>query len=380
MYKYRYSYIAVLLIAISMLFGAFGSCQAQFDEEMFFKEKKKRKLIVGIKKESPFIMEDTDGTYYGLSIDLWEHLAKEIDVDYEYKSLRSTYGIVTSLHRQQIDISISPLTATATRISAFDVSQPFFVSSLGVAISTEHGDSIIWNLFSLGIVRIVASLVLVIACIGTAIWLLERRRNSLEFSADPKEGWVDGIWWAAVTMTTVGYGDKIPKTRSGKLLGLAWMFTSIILISSLTASITSQLSKNQNSLEIKRVEDLENIKNQVGTVAHSSSADYLNTHKINLQPQYCFDDPLDGLKALQTGEIRVFVYDKPIMYYLLTQHGLKESIKIMPVTFNENYCCFMMPKGNGLLKELNPELVDKISISSWISTLRKYNLGENSAN
>lgn len=375
----RITYSKFLFFLGMIVFGASFSANAQFDEQQFFnKNKNKKPLVVAVKEEPPFIMKDSSGAYYGLSIDLWEHLAKKMDVDYKYKDLGSVYAIVTSLNRgDEVDVSISPLTATPTRIAAFDVSQPFFISSLGVAISTEHGGGVFSNIFTPKIIELLAYVVFVIVATGTAMWFLEKRRNSIEFAEDPKEGWIDGIWWAAVTMTTVGYGDKIPKTRSGKLLALIWMFTSIILISSLTASITSELSRNGNRLEIKKVDELDEISDKVGTVAYSSSADYLATHKIKLRPEYCYDTPIDGLKALEQGEITVFVYDKPIMYYLLTENNLEEKIEIMPVTFNKNYCCFMMPKDSGLLKDLNPELVQKTSESAWIRTLRKYNLGEN---
>ena len=35
---------------------------------------------------------------------------------------------------------------------------------------------------------------------------------------DAIETVADGLWWSAVTMTTVGYGDKVPRSRIGKFL------------------------------------------------------------------------------------------------------------------------------------------------------------------
>lgn len=49
----------------------------------------------------------------------------------------------------------------------------------------------------------------------------------------------DGIWWAFVTATTVGYGDISPKTIYGRLIASVLMLVGIGLIGSLTSTLTS---------------------------------------------------------------------------------------------------------------------------------------------
>lgn len=49
----------------------------------------------------------------------------------------------------------------------------------------------------------------------------------------------DGIWWAVVTVTTVGYGDLYPVTDIGRLIAVAVMVAGIALIGVVTATLAS---------------------------------------------------------------------------------------------------------------------------------------------
>jgi len=59
------------------------------------------------------------------------------------------------------------------------------------------------------------------------------------------------IWWAIVTVTTVGYGDKVPMTGPGKFVAVALMLTGIGLIGVLTATVASFFVQQQHSGEFE---------------------------------------------------------------------------------------------------------------------------------
>jgi polar amino acid transport system substrate-binding protein len=90
----------------------------------------------------------------------------------------------------------------------------------------------------------------------------------------------DGLYWAVVTMTTVGYGDKTPKTTSGHIVAILWMLSSLVLVSLLTTSLVSRLTADRVESRDNAVSiDLRGRK--LAAVARSSGAEYLDELQLH---------------------------------------------------------------------------------------------------
>jgi voltage-gated potassium channel len=73
-------------------------------------------------------------------------------------------------------------------------------------------------------------------------------------TGDFKTFW-DGVWWAVVTVTTVGYGDIYPTMVGGRIVAIVLMLAGIGFLAVLTATIASQFVKEERSDEMIAITD-----------------------------------------------------------------------------------------------------------------------------
>lgn len=93
----------------------------------------------------------------------------------------------------------------------------------------------LWNLIKREkLLSLFFILILSIFLSAIFVFLFERDENRKEFQSI-----LDGIWWAVVTVATVGYGDKVPRTIPGKIVGMSLIFFWIGFVAIFSATITS---------------------------------------------------------------------------------------------------------------------------------------------
>lgn len=358
----------VLLLSILLLLPISQQLYAQLPN---------KKLVVAVREDPPFIIKDAKGGYYGLSIDLWEQVAAEQNITYDYLEFDYVPYILLALNRKVVDISINPMSSSGVRMRELDVSYPFFTSSLGMAVRIKNSNQIevfMSNIISIEFLFLVLYLFGIVIFFGVLVWIVERRHNPIEFRSGFR-GMLDGIWWSTVTISTVGYGDKTPKSSVGRIISIFWMFCAITLISSFTATITSTLTVNRLEDEVNRIQDVNKF-GRLGSIEHSQNTDYLVLHNIDPFVQYITAQ--DALKGLADKEIDIFAHDKEALPFLLRQAGLKDKIKMTNARFNQQYYSFLLPKNSPYTEMINVSLADLVGSDTWHNLLSHYGLDEES--
>ena len=209
-------------------------------------------------------------------------------------------------------------------------------------------------------------LISILFVIGTLAWLLERKKNPENFNPNPIPGIASGIWWAAVTMTTVGYGDMTPKSLGGRMVALFWMFASLLLVSAVIAGAASALTIAKITPLVAGPEDL--AKARIATLENSTSDRYLKDR--HLKRRY-YASVKEGLNALNEGKVDAMVYDAPLLKYLVNSH-FKESLTVVDKLFELQHYGIAFPENSVLREPVNRLMLDMIRRSEWQEIQNKY--------
>ncbi len=340
----------IFTIVVTLIFTC-GVSSAQDDVEVAFPREKQ--LVVATKVFKPLVYRVND-ELVGFSIDLLEVLADELELEYDLRVTESVAGLIESVEKGDADIGIAGISITEAREGVVDFSHPYFDAGLQILVPKTRDHSVLGALKTLYvplIVQVLGLLFLIVLVMAHCIWFAERRKNTEQFPSSYLKGIWESFWWASVTLTTVGYGDKSPRGVVGRLLGLFWMFVGIVLISYFTAMVTTQLTVDRLEGEISKPSDLAGRK--VATVRGSTSEKFLE--KV-LARVHALDDFENALTVLETGQVEALVYDAPVLIYYANHEG-SNRFRVVGSIFDHQSYGIALQHGSPLREPLNRALL-----------------------
>ncbi len=330
---------AALAVAVSTIPTA-TSAQNDTEQEV---------LSVGIKPAAPFVMLDSSTQFpTGFSIDLIEAVADKLDPPrrVEYHIHRSMREHLDAVRTGRVDVGIAATSFTSDRVREMDFSLPFYQGGLGIVTQAQGSGVRVRDVAtSPGVLYASLSLVLFLLICAHIIWLTERGQNNM-FDDRWLVGVGQGIWWTIVTMTTVGYGDFVPKRPVSRVLGIAIIVTGIVLFGIAVGSFSSALTVQTLRTDIRVPSDLRSkpvavVQDTVGEVA-------LRRRGVEV---VCKQNLQAALSAVERGDVVAAVHDVALLRYHVPRDA--PGLVLVGPVFNESGYGMTFPLHSELRKEVN---------------------------
>ena len=339
-----------------------GKLPKKEERSIAFKEFLKDKdtqIRVVTKRLEPYVVYK-NRRYTGFAVDLWDRIALEMGVPFELYGVNTIAKLLDEVKRGNAHVAIGGIGITSKREQFLDFSHAFFESGLQIMVTqkfdTYIGDiffKVLSIIFSPALLYVVAIFLMVLLIVAHIIWILERRSNP-QFSKNYFTGLWQSIWWAVVTVTTVGYGDKTPKGKMGRFFALMWILVGYFVFAYFTATVTTTITLQELKGTIDGPEDL--FGKKLATVAGSPASEYLASQGLLMR---AVEEIEIAYQLLETGEIDAIVYDAPVLQHYASRDG-KGKVKVVGLFFEEQSYGFALPIDSPFRERINVALLKLI--------------------
>lgn len=311
------------------------------------------KVRVAISPFAPFVMKD-GARARGYSIDLWERIASRLGLAYEYVEAKGVPQKLDKLLKGDADVAIGGITFTHERERIVDFTHPTFESGLGILVRERSADAGFFEklkgAFSKTRLSIIFGFLLLIIAAGHLIWIAERGKEAFDDRYVP--GVFEGMYWAIVTASTVGYGDKAPVKWSGRVLACLLIVISLPMFAVFTAELASALTIEEIQSQIRGPDDLRG--KRIGVRRGTSSAAWAARSGLRLLQ---WDEMEDVYAALLEGRVDAVVYDAPALAHFAQGPG-RGKVYLVGEPFLRQDLGMALPEKSPLREQVNRVLLE----------------------
>ena len=319
-------------------------------------------LKVAARTLPPFVTYQ-NRAYSGFEVELARLVAARLGMAPEIYAVDTVAKQIDDLERGVADVALGGAAITGSREQAVDFSLPVLDSGLAILATTQSvakasqgfsdrigsffsavaSSDLPWLLIVFGVAVLVSA---------HLIWWLERKQND-DFARPYGRGIWDSFYWSVVTMSTVGYGDKVARGSLGRVLALVWIALGTLVFASFTAAIASSLAVSELQAEIAGPSDLPG--RRVASVRNSAGETYLNAAGIG---PVLTDDINEAYELLDGGEVEAVVFDAPVLRFHAAREGAGNVVTVGPDFERVRYGLMLSEADAELRERINLALLD----------------------
>ncbi len=333
-----------------------------------------KKLKVGIVPSLPFSVESNDN-YSGFEVELWEEIAKELGLAYEYQKF-NFQDIIQSVIDGKVDVAFSAITISEKREEVVDFSYPTFNSGLRILLSKSRGKINVKNTIKEFIaqgykqlLKPIIGLLLLAVLFGNLFWYFEKSGGII--SPEYITGVLQSVWVALCTILGSDGGLYVYEitTWAGRFILTLGQLVNLAALGLLIGELTAFITTKKIRLNIETKQDLKG--KIVATVAQTTSELVLKdvgAHVISVTKIE------DAYKKLNNNEVEAVVFDSPVLVYYANNEGA-DWAEVVGEVFDKQDYGIMIAEDNDLRKDINVALLG-LHESGYYDSLYKKWFGE----
>jgi len=303
------------------------------------------KITIGTIEREPFSYQE-NGEWTGFSVDLWSHIAKEIDVEYDFKEYKSFSELLSLTQNKDVDASVANISITLEREKRMDFSQPIFDSGLNIMTAKVWTELWVFdNYFLSNPKKTLLYITLFIVVVAHAFWILNVVLwNIRVFDYFPD---IFIVFWEMITQYIGRYG--------GRILFISIIWVSIFCVSYYTQKVTIVFAEYEDRVntsdlsQYKNVSKLKIWKTKVWVTNSSTSQGYLKRKGLDT---IWFDSFDTMVWELLSGKIEVIVHDDPLLRYIVSKDE-KQRFGITAKTFNPEKFGIAFPEKSEMREKID---------------------------
>jgi ABC-type amino acid transport substrate-binding protein len=308
-------------------------------------------IRAGIHVSPPFTIVDDNGGYYGMAIELWQMVEKEMGFRAVYISYLTVDDLLTALQQGAIDIALSNLTVTRDRAQKMKFTYPWYDAGQRIMVKNTKKNSLWEDLKRAGQFPVYLALFGLFTLIAVAVTLV-RRRIDPEFT----KVWIEGLFFSLYEVIITSRSGRLQRNFGwkGHALSSIWMIFGMAAVAYLTSAVTSSMTTaSLTQVAINSPADLRG--RYTGVLTGSASEEYLRGMGNFL---FSFTDIDEAGTALSENQVQAVVADAPVVEYWAYTHPDAGVTPTGELFRHEKYAFALNQKNDDLAEAVSLVLIN----------------------
>lgn len=319
-------------------------------------------LVVAVSPFAPFVVVDADEPV-GFSMDLWRAVAREEGLRARFEVYDNVTDKLAAVESGAAQVAIGGISLTHDREERVDFSLSTFRTGLDILTRNERPSwfsaAALAQIATPGRIGIIVGFFALIVISGHLVWYAERGKEAFDDRYIP--GVLEGMYWAIVTASTVGYGDYAPAKWVGRLVTALVIVVSLPMFAVFTAELASTLTVSTLNSQIQAADDLRG--KTVGVVGGTTGEQAMRRLGAQVFP---YESAERATLALVAGDVVAVVHDAPNLAALADEH-VEDQLVVVGALFEPQHYGMVVQQGSELREILSRGILAVKESGEWSS-------------